>query len=229
MAAHIRWCPQFLSVKNPYCRRAPRERAGRGDKANWTDGRGLRSRSRRICGADGGVGVVPFPLRTPARTRLHLRRHGRRLRRSRRGELEAGAWAEPALRCQLLGDLHRPRAVGDRPRQHPPRPPVDPDQDLRGDDDCDGGAVRRLPARSRLSTASGTSTACMARAGRGGPLVAGAAFATRLDALHRPDPDHDPRRRRPARAPGPRGLPARRLLGRPRRSPSCSPRSPSTR
>ena len=69
--------------------------------------------------------------------------------------------------------------------------------------------------------------ALMTRAGKGGPLVAGMAFAIAWTPCIGPTLGRDPERGRARGSAAHGGAPARRLLGGPRRSPSWSRRSPS--
>ena len=97
-------------------------------------------------------------------------------------DLEDADWRRvlapsPALRRELLGDLHPARADRDRDRQHPAGPPADAAEKIAAVLIIAMGVffiaalfVTRLNREWHVD-------ALLARAGRGGPLVAGAAFA----------------------------------------------------
>ena len=177
--------------------------------------------------AAGRSRLLPLPLRPAAGARLPLGGHrGLGGRARRRAGMAAGARPQPALRRQLLGDLHRPRPHRDRPRLDPAGPQGAADQDLGGPDHRHGRPLRRLalhhPAQPRVARRR------PARAGRQGRADRRRSrLRDRLDALHRPDPG---RRSSPpprSRAPPPGAPSCSPSTRRAWRSPSCSPPSPS--
>ncbi len=125
-----------------------------------------------------GLRLVPLPLRAAARPRLPLGCLGCRRRRPGGGRLAARARRRPAVRRQLLGDLHLSSgspasAIGELLREN-----RDTLNKIGGiADHRHGRLLRRLaPFAGRLNREWHIDS-LLARAGKGGPIVAGAAFA----------------------------------------------------
>ncbi len=182
--------------------------------------------SRHLRRPRGGSRLLPLPLRAAAGARLPLGGHRRLRQRARRRRLAPRPRPQPALRRQLLGDLHPPRPHRHRARLDPAGPQGAADQDLGGADHRHGRPLRRLalrhPAQPRVARRR------PARARRQGrPDRRRRRLRDRLDALHRPHPRRDPLRRRRSRT-RPPAAPSSSPSTRPAwRSPSCSPPSPS--
>ena len=197
---------------------SPGRRAQLIRRASARQSHGPRQRSRRPGRLRGRAGLVPLPLRAAARPRLPLGDHRGPRRRDRGRPTGAECWC---------------RACSSSPRSRPsssssgsPRP--------RSASACattrtcspNIGAVLLIVMGVLFIAATFVDRlnrewhveALLARAGKGGPIVAGAAFSiawtpcTGPGAGRHPDPGRDPGRGRPRR------LPARRLLARASRS-----------
>ena len=182
-------------------------------------GRDLR-RPRR------GRRLLPLPLRAAAGPRLPLGGQRRLRGGARQRRLAPRAGPEPALRGELLGDLHRPRPDRDRPRRDPQRSQGAADQDLRGADRRDGRPLRRLALRHPPQPRVARRRPARARR-QGWPDRRRRRLRDRLDPLHRPHPRRDPLAPPPSPA-RPAAAPSSSPSTRPAwRSPSSSPPLPS--
>ncbi len=113
---------------------------------------------------------------------------------SAEGGLAQGHPPRAALRRLLLGDLHHPRALGDGSQPGAAHEPDDAQQGRRARDHRDGRLLRRLalhhPPERRVAGRRADGARRPGRAADRRRRV-----RDRLDALHRADPDRDPRPR----------------------------------
>ena len=173
----------------------------------------LRSRNPHRPGR--GHRLVPVAVRAAPRSGLSLGRHRSVRRRSGAGRLAPRHRPQPALRHQLLGDLHPAGPHRDRNRQRTSGPPAGARQRFGGADHRHGSLLHRRSLRPDAQPGVAHRGTAGARRDRR-PTGRRGGLRHRLDPMHRPDAGGHPDRRRRLRLRGPGCLPPRRLLGRPR-------------